>query len=1453
MNIERKAINELPFILMPKLNLKILIDTGSTRSYINPNVAETFFGMKLTNEPFVVRTAHGTSEGQFATRVPCGELFQIRGLNLKFNVFNFHSKFDLLLGLDNLKILKASIDLENNSLKTPKIEVPLNYLPAQITESQLLIEARSIQQIKLKIDNIENGEAVLPYTRIDELEIPECLVNVNDHETYVRILNPTERRKNLVQIQPIIVEEIEEPPNLDTFENLNNYYSENFDFKFDLTKLRLNHLNEEEKNEIVNLVSKYPDIFHLENEPLSFTNHVKHQIRTSDELPIYTRNYRFPEIYRKEVDRQIEEMLEHGIVRHSESAWNAPIWIVPKKSDASGKPKFRIVIDYRKLNEKSYQDSYPLPQISELLDKLGRCQYFSIIDLKSGFHQIEMHPDSIEKTAFSTPNYHLEFTRMPFGLKNSPATFQRLMDNILRGISNEYCCVYLDDIIVYSTSLAEHMIRLEEVFKRLRKANLKIQLDKTEFLRREINYLGHVITPEGVKPNPDKIKAIMNYPIPKTTKEIKAFLGLLGYYRKFIRDFARITKPFTRCLKKGNKIEVTDPEYVECFETCKGLLTNDPILQYPDFSKPFHLTTDASNFAIGAVLSQPSKKGDLPVAFASRTLNDSERRRSTIERELLAVVWGVEHFRPYLFGRRFKIFSDHRPLQWLFSIKEPSSKLFKWRTKLSAYDFEIEYKKGLLNTNVDALSRVEILNNNDSPDNQDSPDSTVANALEDFFSTCSPITLKKLLSVEDTEEGSSVIVNVDANEGETINEKMSTSELTIHSDAIGHAVIAIPIKDEPINSCNNQIFVEIVKIPVEQPIQVKQIFGNKTRIEVKLSQSNLEGDIVKFVKEYVTPKIKYGILFVNDIYEEFVRTMTKHFAFAEIEMIKYTKLMRDIENIPDQTKIVQEYHSGTTNHRGITETLEHLKRKYYWPNMKKTIQKFINNCETCLASKYDRHPLKMKYNITPTASRPLEIIHIDKMTLENSKFLTIVDSFSKFAQCYPLKSSNSVELVKGLVSFFSHHGIPSSIISDNGAEFHSSLIRELLEFHKIKIHFISSQHPDSNGVIERFHSTLVEHIRLLNISKLFQNDTIQTKVCYAVIAYNSSIHSVTNLTPFEVLYGHIGNDGLFDAEIERTFTNNYLNQHKEKIKLLYENVNNKLKDLKLKTIEKLNETREDPPTIPAEVFVKTVQKQSKTKPKYNKENVETIDPVLKTAKITQRHHNQKEKIHLSNVKRPRKYTEISLQSVWNENLDKNEIFNQKFGLKLNREDFLSLKPQNWLNDNVVNFYMEIINEKSRLNANYNKLFCFNTFLYVSFIAGGYQRVKRYSRNNDIFAFDKIVFPIFKSDHWRLVIADTKNNEIIYLDSLGQQGTEILESIREYLTQEHLAKRGTPLEKSEWKLIHRSVPRQNNSDDCGVFLCQFAKFALDDTPLSELKATETPNIRRDMCLEILNHN
>uniref|UniRef100_A0A1B6E8Y4 RNA-directed DNA polymerase n=1 Tax=Clastoptera arizonana TaxID=38151 RepID=A0A1B6E8Y4_9HEMI len=917
MHIEDNT-NELPYFNDPETKLKVLIDTGSTRSFIKKSIAFSYCKTTLKQEPFEVSTAHGVSKEKFSCIL---RLFGEKPT--KFYLFDFHKDFDLLLGLDNIKHLKINLNFINDKLIFNNRQISIQYFNTEEQKTNRskkdtpttchLIKARTKQIIKIKIDNLKKGEGIIPYTQKDGLEIPRCIVDIKNSEAYCPVINNTAKDR-LLALEPTTVEP------LNDFKiykiNANIKRTPNFNMlannkqKLDLTKIRTDHMNSEEKQEILKLISEFSDIFHNENNSLTFTNQVKHFIKTTDEVPVYTRNYRYPEIYRKEVDKQIQEMLKQEIIRPSCSPWNSPVWIVPKKLDASNKQKLRLVIDFRGLNAKTIDDKFPLPNITDILDKLGRAQYFTTLDLVSGFHQVEMEPASISKTAFSTETGHYEFLRMPFGLKNSPPTFQRLMNNILRGIQNETCLVYLDDIIVYSSSLQEHLLRLKEVFTRLRNANFKVQLDKTEFLRKEVAYLGHIVTQDGVKPNPDKIKVIKNYPIPKTTKQIKGFLGLLGYYRKFIKNFAKITKPFTNCLKKDVKINIDDPDYINCFETCKDILSNEPLLQYPDFKKEFILTTDASNYAVGGILSQIKNGHDLPIAYASRTLNNSEINYSAIEKELLAIVWATKHFRPYLFGRKFTIYSDHKPLQWLFSVKEPNSKLLRWRLKLEEFDYQIKYKKGKLNQNADALSRIQLnMTEKFQKPNQ-------SNSNEDLQQTIAEST--QLYFPELDDDSQSMIANIDVEE--FVKNNNEDSNQTVHSNVEGNTQIEIPISEDPVNFGKNQILLSLVKYQAKQ-VKILKLFGNsKMRLVVEISENNLENDIINFVKSYLVPKIKYNLYFEDDFYEKFVTCVANNFKQCELNLIKCNKKLLDVTCEDEILEIIEAYHVSKTNHRGMQET-----------------------------------------------------------------------------------------------------------------------------------------------------------------------------------------------------------------------------------------------------------------------------------------------------------------------------------------------------------------------------------------------------------------------------------------------------------------------------------------------------------------------------------------------------
>ena len=456
------------------------------------------------------------------------------------------------------------------------------------------------------------------------------------------------------------------------------------------------------KPRLVDTLSEFRDVFKLPGQRLGNTPLIKHVIETGGQAPIAQRPYRIPQSRRQALKAEIDTMLDEGIIRPSVSPWASPVVIVEKKDGS-----LRFCCDYRRLNSVSQFDPYPLPLISETLDALGNAKHFSSLDLASGYWQVPLDEKSIAKSAFVIPGGKYEWTRMPFGLAGSPSTFQRLMDVLLSGLLYEVCLVYLDDIIIYSSTVEEHLERLKLVLNKLREANLKLKPSKCKFFRKELKYLGHVVSRDGMAMDPEKLRAVKDYPRPQNVKDVRAFLGLTGFYRRFIDRYADKAKALTQLQKKGIEFKWT-LEADAAFQELKKALVTGPILKYPDFNRPFLVATDASNVGIGSVLAQVHNGQEFPVSYNSRQLSSAEQNYSAIERELLAVVHAVRVYRPYLYGRKFTLITDHRPLKWLMSLKDPSSRLARWSVLLQDYQYEVIHRPGRKNSNVDALSRIKL-------------------------------------------------------------------------------------------------------------------------------------------------------------------------------------------------------------------------------------------------------------------------------------------------------------------------------------------------------------------------------------------------------------------------------------------------------------------------------------------------------------------------------------------------------------------------------------------------------------------------------------------------------------------------------------------------------------------------------------------------------------------------
>jgi hypothetical protein len=408
------------------------------------------------------------------------------------------------------------------------------------------------------------------------------------------------------------------------------------------------------------LLSEYGDIFAQSSSDLGRSQVATHRIDTGDHSPVNVPPYRLSPANRDEIERQIHSMMQSGVVRPSRSPWASPVVLVDKPDGSK-----RFCVDYRKVNACTKKDRYPIPRVDDSLDILSGKQYFTTLDLMSGYWQIPLAEDDIEKTAFITPVGLFEFTTMPFGLCNAPSSFQRAMDSVLAGLKWRSCIVYLDDILVFSDDFESHLQDLAAVFQRIRDSRLKLKPSKCKFAEQELRYLGYLVTPTGLRVDPAKVQAVTALSVPANKSQLRSFLGLTSYYRRFVPAYAAIAEPLTRLLRDQAPFQWTVDQQCS-FDHLKQQPTSAPILIHPDWKKPFLLQTDASDFAVAAVLAQIGDDGlEHVVSYASRQLTPSERKYDTRQKELLAVLFGCESFSKYLLGSHFTVETDHANLRWL--------------------------------------------------------------------------------------------------------------------------------------------------------------------------------------------------------------------------------------------------------------------------------------------------------------------------------------------------------------------------------------------------------------------------------------------------------------------------------------------------------------------------------------------------------------------------------------------------------------------------------------------------------------------------------------------------------------------------------------------------------------------------------------------------------------------
>lgn len=1025
--------------------------------------------------------------------------------NEKFlNNFIVVKKFDSyihgVLGTDFLMRNKASINYEKFTItlqnQNGTVTVPLqsksDYYTIVPPRCEIIKYCYTIETEDCVIMNDEICEGVI---------LASSIVRPVGNRVPVKIMNINEREIRLKNFQPKI-------SRLKDYEmcqfSKNEVSVERVERILDLINRPLK--NDEERDSIDRICVKFADIFHLEGDPLTVTNIFQQKIRLKqDAHPVYIKPYRLPHAQKEEIHAQIEKMVENGICEAAKSQWSAPLLIVPKKADSNGLKSYRVVLDYRGLNRQlSDDEKFPLPNITEILDSLSGAVYFSHLDLAQGYHQVELHPGSRPCTAFTTERGQFQMKRLPMGLKISPHAFSRLMTVAMSGLNYESCFVYLDDLIVFGNSLQNHNRNLIKVFQRLREANLKLNPKKCEFLKKEILYLGHVISSDGIAPDPEKIGAIRNYPAPKNADEVKRFVAFANYYRKFIKNFAEIAQPLNSLSRKGKIFQWTEA-CKRSFEVLKQALIDPPLLQYPDFSKgnEFILRTDASGFAVGAVL---SNSDDKPIAYASRSLNKAEKNYCTIEKELLAIVWAVKHFRPYLYARKFKILTDHRPLIYLFNLANPSSRLTKFRLVLEEYDFTVHYVKGSENVTADALSRVTIESKElkEMTENIGESIKVMTRAQIRNQAIKDPNDLNTTIE-DDSRIDHPIVVEILKRPSDTVELRLSTGKEFNK------------LKESSSSSERLQHFNDFIYDVNSQIIFFNQ--NSRSAYDLGTSLRHLGNLCAKI-------NIPELYIYLNAASAKFLKLLTSYKSQL-LGMSLKINVVKDVERIEGRKLkriILNDFHMlPTGGHAGVQRMYNNIKRQYFWSGLMGDIRHFVKTCDSCQRQKHSI-PKKIPMIVTSTAKSAFEKVVLDLVgpiptdSQDKKYILTLQCDLTKFVEGYAITDKEAKTVAKAFVeNFVLRYGIPAEVLTDQGTEFMASTFKEACKLLNIQHLNSTAYHHETLGSLENSHKHLGAYLRM-QLSK-YSDTNWSDWVPYWCFSYNNTVNSSTRYTPYELVFG----------------------------------------------------------------------------------------------------------------------------------------------------------------------------------------------------------------------------------------------------------------------------------------------------------------------------------------------
>ena len=1064
---------------------KLLVDTGSSSSLLSENMVEQLFGPVSELQPVEksnkLTTADGAPldiKGKMILEFSLGDLmfhheFYVANIDLPGILgLDFLEQFDITIKVSSasLQIGDRCIDLEReDSVQCARVKFSKKVVIPP--ETEMVVKAYAKGEIAQDCEVM-----VEPFKNLSRKGLLVSNSVVQPNKILLSVLNVTKKPIHVKQhslvgsLTPVEVHSFDtEKASLPVDPN---EFPEHLQPLLDGTS---DSLTDDQVNSVKQLLYEYKDVFMGPDGKLGRTDLVKHTIDTGTVKPIKIPPRRAPQKQKQIIEQEINKMLADDIIEPSTSPWSSPILLATKKDGS-----IRFCLDYRRLNAVTIKDAYPLPRMDDSLDALSGSKWFSTLDLVSGYWQAEIAESDRPKTAFASHKGLFQFKVLPFGLSNAPSVFERLMELVLRGLNWEKCLCYLDDVIVFGKTFEEALDNLRIVFQRFRDSNLKLKPTKCSLFQTKVGFLGHEVSEKGISCDPKKIESIQNWPVPADVSEVKSFLGLVGYYRKLIKNFSTVAFPLTELTHKGKSFIWTEACQL-AYESLKSCLISSPILSYPIEDGDFILDTDASSHGIGAVLSQVQHGEETVVAYASRTLSKTQQRYCTTYRELLAVVTFIKQFRHYLWGRKFIVRSDHAALKWIKNFKNPEGMIARWLSVLSTYDFTIEYRRGTAHTNADALSRKHrVCKNTDCLD------------CSAFYKTSekAPIAVPSLTEATANINGTdNPVVNHVASVMNYSSPDASIDKPNVEPDKETFAWIKSWSNDE-IKQWQN------VDTDISKFKELKRTYNNQPHRD---NISNESRDI----------KCLWSLWDLLEIEDDILK-----YRWYNTSNDSVHKLLVAPKEI--RQTIFQKLHCDkTAGHFGRRRTIDAIHRNFYWPGMTSHIRRWLKQCDLCSRRKpgpgKGRSPLQQSRSLYPLSRIAIDILECPPSANGNTYIIIGCDYFTKWAEAYPVPDHTALTVADKIVNeFISRFGVPFEIHTDQGREFESQLFSRLCETLQIMKTRTCPYRPQSDGLVERFNRTLLQMLSMyVNKNQTNWDDQLP----FVLMAYRSTIHESTGCSP----------------------------------------------------------------------------------------------------------------------------------------------------------------------------------------------------------------------------------------------------------------------------------------------------------------------------------------------------